>query len=281
MSLTPEMIERLPQVDGVLTYIAPMAAKPYNLTYEPAPGEPRSNSRPEPHIVPIHDMRPVADRLDFDRQGIALVEARTAQRDFYDEDEVRRVYYPECVDLVLAATGGIRAHVFDHTIRRRVWGGADRAPGTPRQPVTRVHNDYTVTSGPQRVRDLMGGEATALLQRRFQIVNVWRPIRGPLRDAPLALADASSVAPADFVASDLIYRDRTGETYNVRYNPAHRWFYAPDMRADEAILIKSYDSAEGGIARFAPHTSFEDPTAPADKLPRESIEIRMLVFHAS
>jgi hypothetical protein len=52
------------------------------------------------------------------------------------------------------------------------------------------------------------------------------------------------------------------------------------MRNDEAILIKSYDSAEDGAARFAPHNSFEDPTAPFDKLPRESIEIRMLVFHA-
>ena len=136
-----------------------MAEKPYNLTYEPAPGEPRSNSQPDPHTVPIHDMRPVAGRLDFDCEGIALVQSRRATHDFYDEDEVRRVYYPECVDLVLAATGGVRAQVFDHTIRRRAWGGADRAPGVPRQPVTRVHNDYTVTSGPQRVRDLMGGEA--------------------------------------------------------------------------------------------------------------------------
>jgi len=66
---------------------------------------------------------------------------------------------------------------------------------------------------------------------------------------------------------------------DVRDNPAHRWLYAPDMRSDEAILIKSYDSAEGGVARFALHSSFDDPTAPSDKLPRESVEIRMLVFH--
>lgn len=278
MSLSPQQIDRLPHVEGVLNYLKPMAVKPYNLTYEPAPGEPRSNGEPEPHRVVIRDMRPVADRLSLDVEGIGFVEARTAQRDFCDEDEVKRVYYPECIDLVLKATGGYRAEVFDHTIRRRVRGGADRAPGVPRQPVTRVHNDYTVTSGPQRVRDLMNGEAEELLQHRFQIINLWRPIRGPLVDAPLALADASSVAFDDFIASDLVYRDRKGETYNLRYNPAHRWFYAPQMRKDEAILIKSYDSAETA-ARFAPHTSFEDPTAPADMLPRESIEVRMLVFH--
>ena len=132
----------------------------------------------------------------------------------------------------------------------------------------------------QRVRDLMGEEAEELLRHRFEIVNVWRPIRGPLRDAPLAVCDATSVAFADFVPSDLVYRDRIGETYRVRYNPAHRWFYMPEMRSDEAVLIKCYDSAEDGTARFTAHSAFEDPTAPADVLPRESIEVRTLVFHA-
>ena len=152
-------------------------------------------------------------------------------------------------------------------------------PGCRAQPVTSVHNDYTVKSGPQRVRDLMREEAEELLRHRFEIVNVWRPIRGPLRDAPLAVCDATSVAFADFVPSDLVYRDRIGETYRVRYNPAHRWFYVPEMRADEAVLIKCYDSAEDGRARFTAHSAFEDPTAPAEVLPRESIELRTLVFH--
>jgi hypothetical protein len=147
--------------------------------------------------------------------------------------------------------------VFDHTVRRRVWGGVDRSAGTPRQPVTVVHNDYTINSGPQSVRDLMGEEAEELLNHRFEIVNVWRPIRGPLRDAPLAVCDATTVAFTDFVPSDLVYRDRTGEIYRVKYNPAHRWFYVPDMHPDEAILIKCYDSAPDK-ARFTAHSAFED-----------------------
>jgi hypothetical protein len=256
-----------------------MAEKPMNLTYDPPPGVPRSTGVPEPHAMPIHDARPVAGRLTLDGEGLALVEHRSAVKDFYDEDELRRVYYPEAERLVAEATGASRVLVFDHTIRRRVAGGIDRSPGTPRQPVTSVHNDYTVKSGPQRVRDLMGEEAEELLRHRFEIVNVWRPIRGPLRDAPLAVCDATSVAFADFVPSDLVYRDRIGETYRVRYNPAHRWFYVPEMRADEAVLIKCYDSTEDGTARFTAHSAFEDPTAPADVLPRESIEVRTLVFH--
>src|SRR5262252_2689037 len=279
MSLSGDVIDRLPHVEGLLNYLAPMAAKPMNLAYDPPTEVPRSTGVSEPHFMRIHDARPVAGRLTLDGEGLALVEHRSAVKDFYDEDELRRVYYPEAERLVAAATGGRRVLVFDHTIRRRVWGGTDRAAGTPRQPVTSVHNDYTVKSGPQRVRDLMGEEAEELLRHRFAIVNLWRPIRGPLHDAPLAVCDATSVAFTDFVPSDLVYRDRIGETYRVRYNPAHRWFYVPQMRADEAVLIKCYDSAEDGTARFTAHSAFEDPFTPSDVLPRESIELRTLVFH--
>jgi hypothetical protein len=124
----------------------------------------------------------------------------------------------------------------------------------------------------------MGAEADDLLTRRFEIVNVWRPIRGPLYDAPLAVCDAASVAAVDLVPQDLIYRDRTGEIYGLTFNPAHRWYYAPAMQSDEALLLKCFDSLKDGRARFMPHTSFTDPNAPADRLPRESIELRTLVF---
>jgi hypothetical protein len=169
--------------------------------------------------------------------------------------------------------------IFDHTLRRRVRGAEDRAPGTPRQPATRVHVDHTEQSGPQRVRDFFGDQADELLRGRVQVINLWRPIRGPLRDAPLAMCDATTVAPGDLVPSDLVYKDRVGETYGVTYNPAHHWFYVPDMQPDEVLLLKCFDSATDGRARFVPHTAFNDPTAPADMLPRESIEIRTLVFH--
>jgi hypothetical protein len=111
------------------------------------------------------------------------------------------------------------------------------------------------------------------------VINLWRTIRGPLLDTPLGLCDAASVAANDLVASDLIYPNRNGETYSVKFNQDHRWFYFPEMTADEALLLKCYDSATDGRARFAPHTAFVDPTTPADAPPRESIELRTLVFH--
>ena len=181
MTISPDVIDGLPHVEGVLNYLAPMAERPMNLAYEPPAGVPRSTGVPEPHRMTIYDARRISGRLSLDSEGLAVVKHNSAVRDFYDEDELRRVYYPEAERLVAEVTGATRVLVFDHTVRRRVWGGVDRSAGTPRQPVTAVHNDYTVKSGPQRVRDLMGEEAGELLRHRFEIVNVWRPIHGPLR----------------------------------------------------------------------------------------------------
>ena len=273
-------IDELPYVEAELNYLAPMIERPRYYAYEPEPGEPRSNLTPEPHRMHIHSLRPIADDLGLDVQGFALLEQRSAVKDFWDDDEVRRVYYPEAERFLAEATGASRIFIFDHLQRRRVEGQQDRSRSGPRQPATRVHVDHTDRSGPQRVRDLMGDEAEELLKGRVQVINMWRPIRRePLRDAPLAVCDSRTVAATDLVPSDLVYRERVGETYSVRYNPAHRWFYAPEMRRDEVLLLKIADTKTDISARFMPHTSFTDPTTPADAFPRESIELRTLVFH--
>jgi hypothetical protein len=51
------------------------------------------------------------------------------------------------------------------------------------------------------------------------------------------------------------------------------------MTVDEALLLKCFDSRIDGRARFAPHSAFADPTTPPNAPPRESIELRTLVFH--
>jgi len=144
--------------------------------------------------------------------------------------------------------------------------------------VLSAHNDYTEWSGPQRVRDVMGAEAERLLERRFAIIQVWRAIIDPIRSNPLAMADARTVAPDDLLIAERRYPNRVGQTYRLKYNPAHRWFYFPQMQRDEAIVFKVYDSAKDGRARFTPHTSFQDPTTPPGAPPRQSIEARTLAF---
>jgi hypothetical protein len=264
-------------VTAQVNYLVPTGEKPASYTYEPPAGRPWRTGRYEAREVTIRDARPLIGRLSLDREGFDFVRRPTRVADFYDEREVRETYYPEVERLVLEATGAEKAIVFDHTLR----SGAltqRRADGL-REAVKRVHNDYTEKSGPQRVRDLLPPEeAERRLKGRFAFVNVWRPIRGPVEEAPLALADARSMRPEDLVASDLIYRDRLGETYAIAYNPSHRWFYFPRMQRDEAILIKCYDSARDGAARWSAHTAFDDPGAPASVAPRESIEVRTIVF---
>jgi hypothetical protein len=265
-------------VTAGLRYLEPTPQKPRSLEFEPPPGVPRTTAVYREHSVEIHNLRPLAQGLSLDREGFQLLTVPSSVTNFDDEEAIRGQYYAESISVVRRVTGASRVVVFDHTIRRRIPGATDRTTGIPRQPVPRVHNDYTVQSGPQRVRDLLGDEAESLLQRRFAVINVWRPIRGPIQDSPLAVADARSVAAGDLVATDLIYPDRVGEIYYVKFNPSHRWYYAPAMRADELMLIKCYDSKDDGRARFVPHTAFVDPTTPADAPPRESIELRTLVF---
>ena len=271
--------DRLPYVEAELNYIVPMPERPRYYAYEPGPGDAPPNMVHEPHVMRIHDMRPISHEIGLDNQGFALVEQRSAVRDFWDDDEVRQVYYPEAELFIADVMGASRVFIFDHVQRRRVDGVDRRQAGMPRQPATRVHVDHTARSGPQRVRDLLGEDAEELLRGRVQVINLWRPILPePLRDSPLAVCDARSVDFADLVPSDLVYRDRVGETYSVKYNPEHRWYYVPEMRRDEALLLKCCDTLSDR-ARFMPHTGFTDPTTPPDAAPRESIELRSLVFH--
>jgi hypothetical protein len=279
MSLIERKIESLPFVVAELNYLAPTDGKPRTYAFDPPPGEPKSTALPEPHEVPVFDGRSISDSFSLDREGFALVRHPTAVRDFYNDEEIRKVYYPAAESFIRATLRADRVVIFDHTVRRRVEGAADIRGAGPRQPATRIHVDQTDASGANRVREHLPAEADELLKGRVQVINLWRPIRGPLRDTPLALCDAASVATDDLVASDLIYPNRRGETYSVKFNPDHRWFYFPEMTADQALLLKCYDSATDGRARFAPHTAFVDPTTPADAPSRESIELRTLVFH--
>lgn len=273
-----EVLANLSHVVADMNYLVPMDERPRNYTFEPPAGVPRSNAEHAAHAVRIRDARPIAGAVSLDANGFALVQHKSAVRDFFDDEEVRRVYYPEVEAIVKVATGAPRVHIFDHTTRRRVPDAEARADA-PRQPVRRVHIDHTATSGPQRVRDLLPDEADVLLKGRVQVINMWRPIKGPLLDSPLAVCDATSIDFDDLVPSDLVYPHRVGETYSVKFNPAHRWYYVPRMRTDEALLLKCCDTAAGVPARYTPHSAFSDPTAPADAPPRESIEVRVLVFH--
>ncbi len=264
-------------VEASLNYLTEASEKPIYYAYEPPAGTPKFTGQFAPHLVPIRNARAVVDELSLDREGFELTHQESAVQDFYDQEEVQRTYYPEVERLLKEATGAEKVVIFDHQVRNLPL--AQRGEKNAREYGKLVHNDYTAKSGPRRVRDhLPAAEAAERLQHRFAEINVWRPIRGPVESTPLALCDARSIEAKDFVASDLIYRDKVGETYRFTYNPNHRWFYFPQLERNEVILLKCYDSKEDGRARFTAHTAFEDPTSGPEAAPRESIEVRALVF---
>lgn len=252
-----------------LTYLVKHDAKPYVHT-EALTGdsEPHYFAEQEEREVTIHNGRPLTGSLSLDKQGFELHQRDTVVDDLYDDTLVENVYYDEVKALIKALTGASRVVIFDHTRR------SDAEGRDIRGPASRVHNDYTERSGPERIRDVLGEEQALSVAQ----INLWRPMSGPVKRSPLAVLDASTLDPNDLLATDLVYPDRLGEIYHLAYNPHQRWYYFPDMRRDEVLLIKGYDSRHDGRARFTPHTAFQAPHTPAGAPPRESIEVRTLAI---
>ncbi len=274
----PETIgQPLEAIEAMLHYLEEGSEKPasYGGIRQTVADQQRKGNYLE-HKMTIYNARAIADRLSLEREGFIFVNHETRMNNFYDEAEVRELYYRETEELVKKTSGAKRVVVFDHTLR-----SADPATREEKQisgPVRNAHNDYTDWSGPQRVRDLLPDEAEELLKRRFAIVQTWRPINKPVQREPLAIADARSIGTREMVTTARIYPDRVGETAHMTFNPDHVWYYFPNMQRNEAIVFKTFDSARDGRARWTAHCAFDDPTSRSEAPPRESIEMRTLAF---
>lgn len=263
---------------GTLIFYAPPSdgSAPYqyagDLQNNPPPGEPQKNYTEEPHSVRITDIRGRENDFDINTCGFGTLSGLppSAEKEFTDDDSIKKNYYPEVEALLLEnIPGAQRVHLFDHTVRRS-------NPDAPRAPVTRAHIDQTARSAEQRVRNHMpAGEAEELLQGRYRLINVWRPLNGPVVSSPLAFADSRSVPNEDVVAVAHRYPDRTGETAGVKYREAGEWFYWSGIGERERVLLQCFDSRDGART---PHSAFVDPRTQEGWKGRESIEVRALVF---
>ncbi len=270
------------EIQAPLTFIRRQSKKPAFHSAALTGGEARYLYETEAHTVPVADMRPIADTLSVDREGFELLRAPTAIADLYDDAAVDGQYRAEIEALLTHRFGAARVAVFDVTRRSDGGSGAANRDGR-RGPATQVHVDYTAGSGPHRARDILGAAAVDRLEAagtRILQVNVWRPIRGPVERSPLALADASTVAADDLIATDQVFPDRVGEIYTLAHDGDQRWYYAPHMTPDEVLLIKGWDSLDDGRARFTPHSAVTVPGTRADAPARESIEVRTFVVIA-
>ncbi|RDB23944.1 Uncharacterized protein in dcmA 3'region [Hypsizygus marmoreus] len=263
----------IPPPDGVRAY--------QKVNVDPASGDLGRNTEREVKPVVIENLRGKEDQATLDTAGFQLFHRPTQHKGFTDDAAIEREYYPESIELIKEFTGASRVVLFDHTIRRRIPGESGSSP-LKRQPVAQAHVDQSFKASIARVhRHLPAAEVPALLQRRFQIINLWRPLSHPAVDWPLSVCDYRSVdREKDTFPVALVYDDREGETLGVKYNPNQKWKYFHGMTPDEFVLIKCADSIQdGSVAAFTPHTGFEDPTTPEGTPPRESIELRALVFY--
>jgi hypothetical protein len=277
-------VQRYPKVIAGLNYLTPTMERPFSYAYEPPPGTPWESCQYELKQMPIANARGAIERPSIDREGFELWDAPTNVQDFLDEDEVKTTYYREASELALAVTRAQQAHVFDHLVRRRE---ADRATlsfgrkGADGRAATngRIHNDYTEASGRKRLGLVLTDPEALARVKRYAIVNVWRSIKGPVLDTPLAVCDARTLMVSDLIVSEVRYPRRTGEIYHAVYSPQHQWSYYSEMDRHEALVFKQYDSQISGVARFVPHAAFDDPHMPQDAPLRESIELRCLVVY--
>lgn len=228
------------------------------------------------HVVRIRNGRPQRDEFRLEVHGFAFVDHHSKMKDFYDSDEVTRVYYPETAALIAKHSGANRVEVFDHTIRAADKGLAEQRQ--VRRPVLGVHNDYTDQSAQQRLRDILPDESEELMKRRFAIIQVWRPIVAPVEMDPLGICDGRSIPARGFIKLQRRYPYRTAETFHIAYHPDHKWYFFPAMTPDEAVVFKVFDSDPSAGPRFTAHSAFADPTSKPDARPRESIEMRALAF---
>ena len=219
------------------------------------------------------------ETLSIHKQGFELVTFTPKHKEFDDQDATSDFYYKEVEQLIKEKTGANHVFVFDHTVRKAI-------PGSTRRPAHHIHNDYTHESGVRVAEESIDADSfTAMAGKRMIQINVWKSLNGTVRRSPLALCDASSIDEADLVKtqihfqdSDGIYPETTGEIFALRQNPFQRWMYFPEITANEAILIKGYDTDLSGVARFTPHTAFEYPHQDESSKPRHSIEARAFAF---
>ncbi|KAI9436951.1 hypothetical protein H4582DRAFT_2058416 [Lactarius indigo] len=269
-------------VDTTLKYFTPPAdgSKPWtNINVDPVTGVRGSNWEYTTLNVKIENLRGRADAT-LDKNGFQFFHHPAKHTSFANDEEILREYYPESTELIKQLTGASRVVLFDHTVRRRRPDILDSPQS--RQPVPAVHVDQTNESAVERVKlHLPPEDVEGLLKRRFQIINLWRPIHHAAYDWPLALCDCNTIDRSrDLVPQTLKYPDRDGETYAVVWNESHRWKYLRGMTPEEGVLIKCFDSVQdGSVAVLTAHTAFEDPTTPPDAEKRESIELRALVFY--
>ena len=230
--------------------------KPYEFCYTADVSIPQSNITREKHDnIPIHDIRGQEATFNLERNGFAILklDQQIPYDDYFDPEKVTR-YLGALETLLKTHLGARHVEVFRHGLRKR-HPAFPVATGTGYafdQPTSVAHVDTTVAETLTQVRRQHPGEGPPQNadryrgKQRVQWINVWKPLRGPLYDWPLAVCDASTVdAATDLEPADLLYPDYVTENAQVYFSPGARWWYLSGQRTDELVVFKQADTLAG------------------------------------
>jgi len=222
---------------------------------------------------------------DLEREGFRLVHFPSAVADFHQlqvDPAVDAQYVQETAAMLTELLGAARVIMLGGGKKRYGESAVDElAPLKNAKPARYPHADNTEASALELANlfDMFVDDFDLGAYRRWAMYNVWRAITPPPQDFPLAVCDARSIRADDEVTVTAITEELQGDivhdTMSYVHNPAHRWYYFPDMTIDEVIVFKSGDSDPTGAVRVA-HTAFKDPTCPPGVPTRASVEMRAL-----
>ncbi|PGH34607.1 hypothetical protein GX50_02591 [[Emmonsia] crescens] len=261
--------------------------KPFFLNFPPSgPGQRQSNVVYCRREVPITDVRGHEELFALDTTGFQYkhFETSVAYESFASPATIEGTFLKEVEAFLTTELNADYVLAWDYQVRRRDPALPPNHRGQPgkAQPFRSVHCDESARAAMRRLGHFHPDLAEKYRGYRVQILNFWKPLVGPVDDAPLALCDYRTVALDDRVPTDIVFPDYLGETYNFWANPKHRWYYLEGQLATEALIFKCFDSEaiiNDKIAQFAPHVSFLYPNRDPENLSfRESIEVRTYVF---
>lgn len=227
------------------------------------------------HETEVINARDDRQGFSLNDAGFALVEHRSAVTDFLDPHQIEETYVPEIQALIMRLTGASRVIVF-HKLARSEGGEAIGR----RQPAGNVHIDYDEASFRIWAQQEMGeAQANRLLAGRWAAINVWRGIT-PVERRPLAFMDGRTVAQEALLTVPIY--EHVGQPtpfagYNVKYDPAQKCYYFPDMQPHEALVFTLFDRDPSRTQHVA-HSAIDDPTSRPDAAPRASFEVRTIAF---
>ena len=235
----------------------------------------------------------------MDKLGVSLAHCESQCQNFYDAEEVERVFYPEMEKLLLNFfPDATDAFVYNHDVFDKDYEGDrtedqdNKNPGVNAFYANLVHNDLNDNSGRVRCRELLTKnlrnfgreqqyteeEADAKMTRRFMSINLAKPME-TVQQNPFVLCAWPSFANQPYITNYRVYDDRVGETTRFTYRPEHDWYWFPQQKPTEVSMLKCYDSiTDGSVSRWSFHSACIDPTASEDAPCRRNVVVRSFVF---